>query len=175
MSAKRPASPHTWWGLPIQRPEKRVLPGWMYHPAFLWALTVAAVPALVLGWLMPLRLAFQPTIRTPYELPAQHAVFVHTSTAETDCTITENGAETFHMSIAKSGPLPFSGFRVPPRATAGATLKCTSRVVVTVDPDWRYPLANSQPAKWTLTLFGFFGLAWIYFRVRTWFRRWRYT
>src|SRR5205807_6969686 len=88
------------------------------RPIFLCVLTVAAITAVILGFVMPMSMAYQPHVRTPYELPAHHAVFVHDS----------------------SGP-PFTGHRVAPRATAGMVLICQGSVSITVDPDWRYTLA----------------------------------
>jgi hypothetical protein len=160
--------------IPPPRLEKRLLPGWMYRPIFLCALTVAAAAALIIGYVMPLSMAYQPRTRTPYELPAHHAVFVHTSRSSVECIITEHGdikAVTDHFLIGKPGLVSFTGHRLSPQATAGATLLCDNRVAITVDPDWRYTLANSQPAKVTLTFFGAFAWLWVFHRVRDRFRR----
>ena len=176
MSTRQPRSPHELSPglLPELRPESRLFPRWMFGPTFLWALTVVAIPAVILGCVMPMTLAFQSRIRTPYELPAHHAVFVHTSEGPTECIVVEHGDvhgdPTDHFMIGRRGMVPFTGHRLPSQAAAGAALICRDWVVVTVDPDWRYTLANNQRAKEALTLFGVFGLAWVLHRVRDRFR-----
>jgi hypothetical protein len=157
--------------MPASRPEKRLFPGWTYGPTFLWALVAAAVPALILGCVMPVSLLFQPRVRTPYELPAGHAVFVYNSGGAFECDITEHGDVTEHFVTGRRDFVPFAGQRVAPRTTAGATMKCRDSVIVTVDPDWRYTLANNQPAKLGLTFFAIFALAPALVRVRDRIRR----
>ena len=158
--------------MPPSQPEKRRLfPGWMTHPTFLWALTVAAIPALILGCVMPVSLLFQPRVRTPYELPAGHAVFVYNGSGSIECVITEHGDITEQLVTGPRDFVPFAGQRLAPRAAAGATLRCRDSVVITVDPDWRYTLANNQSAKLGLTFFAAFALAWVLGRVRDRFRR----
>ena len=160
--------------IPPPQPEKRLFPEWMYHPTFLCALTVAAIAAVILGYVMPMSMAYQPHVRTPYELPAHRAVFVHDSSGSVECIITEHGdpnAMTDHFMIEDAGYISFTGHRVAPRATAGMVLICQGPVSITVDPDWRYTLASNETAKVALTFFGGFGLIWVCVRVRDWFRR----
>jgi hypothetical protein len=160
--------------VPPPQPVKRLLPEWMYRPLFLCALTVTGIAAVILGYVMPMSMAYQPRVRTPYELPVHHAVFVHTSRSSVECIVTDHGdikAVTDHFLIGKAGLVSFTGHRLPPQATAGATLICDNRVTITVDPDWRYTLANSEPAKVALTFFGALALLWVVHRVRDRFRR----
>jgi hypothetical protein len=150
---------------------ERPFPEWMYHPTFVWALTLAAIPALVLGCVMPISLLYQPPVRTPYELPTHHAVFVYNNEGNFECTITEHGDVTEQFTTGRRDFVPFAGQRVAARSAAGATLRCRASVVITVDPDWRYTLANNQPVKLVLAFFGAFALMWVYRRVRDWFRQ----
>ena len=147
-------------------------PDVLYRPAFLWALAAAAIPALILGCVMPVSLLFQPRVRTPYELPAHHAVFVYNDDGDFECTITdEHGDVTEHFVTGRRDFVPFAGRRLAPRTTAGAMLKCRGSVIITVDPDWRYTLANNQPTKLVLAFFGAIAFGWISARVRGRVRR----
>ncbi len=128
---------------------------WWHHTFLICVLMVVGVVGLGLGDIMPRVLASNASRRGPYPLPAHHAVFIYTWTSETECSITEGGRETFHIRIARAEPIPFTGYRLAPWPTAGATLSCEGGAQVTVDPDWRYDLSNNQTAKVSLTVVGF--------------------
>jgi hypothetical protein len=125
----------------------------------LGTLAVVAVASLGLGTGLPLALCFAASTPTPYRLPAHHPVFVHTISGATECLVTEAGIDTERIWIDEAEPIPFTGYRLAPRAFDGATLRCTDRVTVTTDPDWRYEFATNQPAKVSLTLLGLAALA----------------
>jgi hypothetical protein len=144
---------------------------WWQRAGFLCVLAVVGVPALGLGLVLPIALSGQPPARMPYAVPAKHAVFLSTTSHATECTVSEGGVEALHVSIAEAQPLPFTGYRLAPRTSGAATVSCTRPTMVTVDPDWRYTLADSQAAKLTLTVVGVFAL--VYISARTRHRFWR--
>ena len=150
MGAEFAYRPRRWW--------QRTIP--------LWVLIVVGVPAFGLGLVLPLALAMQPHTPTPHTLPAGHPVFVYTSSSNAQCDVSEHGGETFHVWIDRADPMPFTGYRLPPRASDGDTLICDTPVMTAVDPDWRYTLANSQAAKVSLTIVGFFAVLQAYRRIR---------
>jgi hypothetical protein len=135
----------------------------------LGALAIVAIASIGLGTGLPFALSFADSIHTPYRLPAHHAVFVHTMSSSTECLVTEGGIDTERIWIDRAEPIPFTGYRLAPRAFDDAVLRCTDSVIVSVDPDWRYDFANNQPAKVSLTLLGLVALAVI--RVATKRRR----